>query len=385
MLEIDLNHDETPIGTVIKIIGVGGAGGNAVNTMIENELGGVEFIVANTDIKDLKKSNAQQKLQLGKEATNGLGTGANPALGRKSAEESREEIKRVITGTNMLFIAAGMGGGTGTGAAPFIAQLAREMDILTIGICNRPFSWEGKKRMQNADQGILKFSDSVDTLMVVPNERIEEIYPDLTVVDAFKKADNILYDAAKAITDIIHSSGYINVDFADVKTVMKNRGLAVMGCGVADGEDRAKNAAEAAMNNPLLANVSLSNAKGVLINVTAGLDFKMNEIKQVSEAIVNVTGEDGDIFCGLINDETMEGKVSVTFIGTGLESPDSRTLEFESIHMNKDEEKAELDSTLNRIRNSDNMKLDKNEDRKVESTKSNMQMEVPAFLRRFSN
>lgn len=385
MLEIDLNHDEIPVGTVIKIMGVGGAGGNAVNTMIENELSGVEFIVANTDIKDLKKSNAQQKLQLGKEITRGLGTGANPALGRKSAEESREDIKRIISGTNMLFIAAGMGGGTGTGAAPFIAQLAREMDILTIGICNRPFSWEGKKRMQNADQGIAKFSDSVDTLMVVPNERIEEIYPDLTVVDAFKKADNILYDAAKAITDIIHSSGYINVDFADVKTVMKSRGLAVMGCGVADGENRAKLAAEAAMNNPLLANVSLSNAKGVLINVTAGRDFKMNEIKQVSEAIVKVTGEEGDIFCGLINDDTMEGKVSVTFIGTGLESPDSKHIEFESIHMNKDEEKAELDSTLNRIRNSDNMQLDKNDERKVESTKSNMQMEVPAFLRRFSN
>ncbi|MCK5050179.1 MAG: cell division protein FtsZ, partial [Candidatus Cloacimonetes bacterium] len=222
MLELDLNHDETPYGTHIKIIGVGGAGGNAIGTMIGYNLNGLEFVVANTNIIDLKKSKAKIKLQLGRELTKGLGAGANPDTGRKAAEESREDIKNNLKDTDLLFIAAGMGGGTGTGATPVIAALAREMGILTIGIVSRPFRSEGKKRMINAEIGIKKLRENVDTLIVIPNEKLTEIFPDMTVIDAFKKADNVLYEAAKAISDIIHFSGYMNVDFADVQTVMKN-------------------------------------------------------------------------------------------------------------------------------------------------------------------
>ncbi|MCK4694669.1 MAG: cell division protein FtsZ, partial [Candidatus Cloacimonetes bacterium] len=285
MLELDLASDETPFGTNIKIIGVGGAGGNAINTMIENALQGVEFIAANTDISDLKKSNAKIKLQLGKETTKGLGSGANPEIGRKAAEESREEIRRNLKDANMIFIAAGMGGGTGTGAAPIIAYLAKEMEILTIGIVSRPFKGEGHKRIATAEQGIKKLRDIVDTLIVIPNEKLKEIYPDMTVIDAFKKADNILYEAAKAVSDIIHSSGYIKVDFADVKTVMANRGFALMGSATAEGDNRAINSVQKALNNPLLSEVKIENSPGILINITAGKDFKMDEFEIITGEI----------------------------------------------------------------------------------------------------
>jgi cell division protein FtsZ len=384
MLELDLNHDEIPFGTHIKIIGVGGAGGNAIGTMIGYNLNGLEFIVANTNIIDLKKSKAKIRLQLGRELTKGLGAGANPDTGRKAAEESREDIKNHLKDTDLLFIAAGMGGGTGTGATPVIAALAREMGILTIGIVSRPFRSEGKKRMINAENGIKKLRENVDTLIVIPNEKLTEIFPDMTVIDAFKKADNVLYEAAKAISDIIHYSGYMNVDFADVQTVMKNRGLAMMGAGLGDGDQRAVDAAQKAMNNPLLSDIPLENAKGVLINITAGKDFKMDEFELITNEIVKQTGDDGDIITGIIIDDAMEGKIKVTLITTGLDTPSTTVYERETIIHDKEDDSEDIERTLQRIRNSDSLNLNKGTEEKT-SIFRNKQMEIPAFLRKFSN
>jgi len=384
MLELDLNHDEVPFGTHIKIIGVGGAGGNAIGTMIEYSLNGLEFAVANTNITDLKKSKAKVKLQLGRELTKGLDAGANPDVGRKAAEESREDIKNMLKDTDLLFIAAGMGGGTGTGATPVIASLAREMGILTIGIVSRPFRSEGKKRTIHAENGIKKLRENVDTLIVVPNEKLNEIYPDMTVIEAFKNADNVLYEAAKAISDIIHYSGYMNVDFADVQTVMKNRGLAMMGSGVGDGDQRAVDAAQKAMNNPLLSDIPIENAKGVLINITAGKDFKMDEFELITNEIVKQTGDEGDIITGIIIDAAMEGKIKVTLITTGLDTPNTTVYERETIIYDKEDKSEDIGSTLQRIRNSDSLNLNKRTEEKA-SVFPDKQMEIPAFLRKFSN
>ncbi len=384
MLELDLNHDETPYGTHIKIIGVGGAGGNAIGTMIGYNLNGLEFVVANTNIIDLKKSKAKIKLQLGRELTKGLGAGANPDTGRKAAEESREDIKNNLKDTDLLFIAAGMGGGTGTGATPVIAALAREMGILTIGIVSRPFRSEGKKRMINAEIGIKKLRENVDTLIVIPNEKLTEIFPDMTVIDAFKKADNVLYEAAKAISDIIHFSGYMNVDFADVQTVMKNHGLAMMGSGLGDGDQRAVDAAQKAMNNPLLSDIPIENAKGVLINITAGKDFKMDEFELITNEIIKQTGDDGDIITGIIIDDAMEGKIKVTLITTGLDTAKTTIYERETIIHDKEDDSEDIGSTLRRIRNSDSLNLNRKTEEKT-SVFPDKQMEIPAFLRKFSN
>lgn len=383
MLELDLNHDEVPFGTHIKIIGVGGAGGNAIRTMINYKLTGLEFAVANTNISDLKKSKAQVKLQLGKELTKGLGAGANPDIGRKAAEESREDIKNILKETDLLFLAAGMGGGTGTGATPVIASLAREMGILTIGIVSRPFKSEGKKRTINAENGIIKLRENVDTIIVIPNEKLNEIFPDMTVIDAFQKADDVLFEAAKAISDIIHYSGYMNVDFADVQTVMQNRGLAMMGSGVGDGDQRAIEAAQKAMKNPLLADIPIENAKGVLINITAGNDFKMDEFELITNEIVKQTGDEGDIITGIILDESMEGKIKVTLITTGLDTKDTTVYERETIIHNKDSESEDIEHTLQRIRKTDSLNINKSSDEQIKVF--DKQMEIPAFLRKFSN
>jgi len=328
-----IEFDEKPaqIGTNIKIIGVGGAGGNAVNTMIDNELFGVEFIAANTDMSDLVKSKATMKLQLGKKLTHGLGTGANPELGSRSAEESKDEIKSHLDGADMVFIAAGMGGGTGTGAAPIIAKIAREMGIITLGIVTTPFLFEGKKRESNAEDGIRNLSEFVDTLIVIPNSKLCEIFGDLNLIDAFHKADNVLYEAAKAVSDIINVNGLVNVDFADVKTVMQNMGYALMGTGTADGENRAVMAAKAAITNPLLSDISLNGCQSLLINITSGPDIKMNEFEDVSQVIVNETGSAANIIMGVIIDPNMIGRVSVTLIATGLNKGENqRVLDFPS-------------------------------------------------------
>ena len=353
--------------------------------MIKSGVKGSNLVAINTDKQHLNIVHERaKKVLIGKSVTKGLGAGANPDVGRKAAEESREDIKNNLKDTDLLFIAAGMGGGTGTGATPVIAALAREMGILTIGIVSRPFRSEGKKRMINAENGIKKLRENVDTLIVIPNEKLTEIYPDMTVIDAFKKADNVLYEAAKAISDIIHFSGYMNVDFADVQTVMKNRGLAMMGSGSGDGDQRAVDAAQKAMNNPLLTDIQIDNAKGVLINITAGKDFKMDEFELITNEIVKQTGEDGDIITGIIIDEAMEGKIKVTLITTGLDTQSTTVYERETIIYDKEDDAEDISNTLRRIRNSDSLNLNKNIDEKT-NVFSDKQMEIPAFLRKFSN
>jgi cell division protein FtsZ len=316
-----IEFDEKPsqIGTNIKIIGVGGAGGNALNTMIENNLYGVEFIAANTDSRDLAKSKANMKLQLGKKLTRGLGTGANPEIGARSAEESKDDIKSHLDGADMVFLTAGRGGGTGTGAAPIIAKIAREMGILTFGIVTSPFPFEGKKRAENAMYGIKHLCEFVDTLLVIPNSKLCEIYSTLALEDAFHQADNVLYEAAKAVSDIINVTGLINVDFADVKSIMQNMGYALIGSGVAEGDDRAINAARAAIDNPLLTHISLQGCQSLLLNITAGHDILMSEFDEVSNVIVSETGKAANIIMGIILDDSMAGKIRVTIIATGLD------------------------------------------------------------------
>jgi len=277
-----------------------------------------------------------------------------------------------------------MGGGTGTGATPVITSLAREMGILTIAIVSRPFKGEGKKRMVYAENGITKLRENIDTLIVIPNEKLNEIYPDMTVINAFKKADNVLYDAAKAISDIIHFSGYINVDFADVQTVMQNRGLAIMGTGIGDGDQRAVDAAQSAMNNPLLADISVENAKGILINITAGKDFKMDEFEVITNEIVKQTGDDGDIITGIILDDAMEGKIKVTLITTGIDTPNTSVYERETLIYDKEDNSEDINSTLQRIRKTDSLNLNRQTSEKSRVF-PDKQMEIPAFLRKFSN
>jgi cell division protein FtsZ len=403
-----IEFDEKPaqIGTNIKIVGVGGAGGNAVNTMIEHGLLGVEFIAANTDMTDLVKSKATMKLQIGKKLTRGLGTGADPEKGYRSAEESKDEIKSHLEGADMVFIAAGMGGGTGTGAAPMVAKIARELGILTLGIVTTPFTFEGKKRHTNAEEGIRNLSEFVDTLILIPNSKLSEIYHDISLVDAFRKADNVLYEAAKAVSDIINVSGYINVDFADVKTVMANMGYALMGTGSASGEDRAVLAARAAINNPLLADVSLSGCQSLLINITAGYDFKMSEFEAVNSVVVNETGRAANIISGVITDETISGDVFVTIIATGLQRNEStNTLSFPSImptvqtaqpvqpkpvmtpavQISKAEPplEEEMDTIFTRLKLSQSENKDNHEARSTEETNKplNPRTDLPSFLK----
>jgi cell division protein FtsZ len=382
MIELVTSKDEYSCGKNIKIFGVGGAGGNAVNTMMKQDLRGVEFIVANTDINDLNKSMAPLKLQMGKKITKGLGCGANPEMGRKAAEESKEEILHHLEGAEMIFIASGMGGGTGTGAAPYIAQLAKENGILTIGIVNRPFLVEGKKRTVNAEKGIQKLKESVDTLIVIPNEKLKEEYRTVTVWESFKKADFILYEAAKAVSDIINFSGFINVDFADVRTVTQNRGFAIMGTGMAEGENRAVNAANAAMSNPLLSDVDLSNAGGLLINITAGEDFKMEEFEIINKVIVERTGDEGDIITGLVFDNNVDGKIKVTLIATGLETTGTQVYKIEKVKKEIEQGNEDLNDVLKRIRSQNTFEVRKQQEEK--QTKSQIPG-LPSFMRQFNN
>lgn len=387
-----IEFDEKPaqIGTNIKIIGVGGAGGNAINTMIDNELYGVEFIAANTDNMDINKSKSKMKIQLGRKLTRGLGTGANPESGKLAAEESKDDIKAHLEGADMVFIAAGMGGGTGTGGAPVIAKIARELGILTLGIVSTPFTSEGMRRKQNAEEGIKNLREYVDTLIVIPNEKLKEIYSEMSILDAFHRADSVLYEAAKAVSDIINLSGYINTDFADVKAVMQNMGYAHMGTGVAEGESRAIHAARAAINNPLLSDISLSGCQSMLINITAGTDMKMSEFDEVSNVIVSETGSAANIIMGLIFSEAMNGKISVTLIATGLkrdESDISNVITFpkETPHVTIHEPKKndELEDIFARLKaNQPESYQNETKPEIEEKTKFNpLRSDIPAFLK----
>jgi len=386
MMEFD--HDKSA-DTIIKIVGVGGAGGNAINTMIDGGLEGVEFIAANTDGKDLRASKAKTKLQLGKTTTRGLGTGANPDVGRESAIESTDEIRAALEGAEMVFIAAGMGGGTGTGAAPVIASIARDMGILTMGIVTRPFGFEGFHRRRNSEDGIGRLRENVDTLIVIPNEKLKEIYSDITIFDAFRKADNVLYDAAKAVSDIINRSGYISVDFADVKTIMSKMGYALMGTGIAEGENRAVEAARAAISNPLLADISLDGCKALLINITGGLDMLTNEFDAVSQVVVNEAGEEANVIVGLVVDEALTGKLSVTIVATGLQSEADKQAPLPKLKPKSETEKNEqLDIIFDRIRQADNISPEIVEEALEVDTSRLMaheKIDIPAFMRKFTD
>ena len=304
----------------IVVIGVGGAGGNAVNNMIEANLQGVEFVVANTDAQALVRSKASTQIQLGVARTSGLGAGANPEVGMEAAKESSDEIKRLLHGAHMCFIAAGMGGGTGTGAAPIIARIAKEQKVLTVGVVTKPFDFEGKRRMQVADRGIVELRSEVDTLLVIPNQNLFRIAnKDTTFADAFGMADKVLYSGVRGITDLMVMPGLINLDFADVRTVMAGMGTAMMGEGEGEGENRALKAAQAAIANPLLDDVSMKGAKGVLINITGGYDMTLFEVDEAANEVRREVDVDAHIILGSTFDEKMVGKIRVSVVAAGLQ------------------------------------------------------------------
>lgn len=313
--------EETMKGAVIKVIGIGGAGGNAINNMIKSGIEGVEFIAANTDGQALSKNLAPIKIQLGSNLTKGLGAGGNPEVGRKAAIEDAEPISDVLKGSDLVFITAGMGGGTGTGAAPVIASIAKDLGALTVAVVSTPFYWEGKKRNQFAQEGLRLLKEHVDTYIIVPNDKILDIIDKTTpFTEAFRIADDVLRQGTQGISDTINSSGYINVDFADIKTIMESKGLALMGIGEANGDNRDKEAARNALSSPLLADVNIKGATGILINITGGNDMTMYEIQNIAQMIYENAGEEAAIFKGVVIDESISGKIRVTIVATGIDS-----------------------------------------------------------------
>lgn len=305
----------------IKVIGVGGAGGNAINNMIASNLQGVKFIAANTDMQALEVSKAEVKIQIGEQLTEGLGAGANPQIGRDAAIESGDIIKAALGESHMVFITAGFGGGTGTGAAPVIAGLCKEMGILTVAVVTRPFSFEGKKRGRQADNGIDELKKVADTVITIPNDRLRGLAnKNAKMIDMFRRADEILLHSVKGITDLIMRPGLVNLDFADVKTTMSKAGMAIMGIGVANGENRAMDAAERAISHPLLEDINIGGAKGVLMNITSSSEITMEEMTEASERIYNEVGEEADIIWGAVIDDDMGEEMRVTVIATGIGS-----------------------------------------------------------------
>jgi len=323
--------EERRSNAVIKVIGVGGGGGNAVNTMIAAGLGGVEFIVANTDRQVLDRSTAGCKVQLGAELTKGLGAGANPSVGRQAAMEASETIRESLDGADMVFVTCGMGGGTGTGAAPVIAQIAREMGALTVAVVTRPFLFEGNQRKRQADEGMLELRRSVDTILVIPNQRLLGVIDKRTSFkQAFSIVDDVLRQAVQGISDVIMTEGYINLDFADVRTVMSSMGRAVMGVGVARGDNKAIEAAQKAISSPLLEEGSIDGARGVLINITGGEDLAMSEVIEASNIIHEAADPNANIIFGSVIDKNLEDEVHVTVIATGFEDqPISQTVKLD--------------------------------------------------------
>ena len=313
------------LGARIKVIGIGGGGGNAVNTMISSKLTGVDFIVANTDAQSIEASRASVKIQLGEKITKGLGAGANPEIGRRAALEDQERIRGYLSGADMIFITAGMGGGTGTGGAPIIAKVAREVGALTVGVVTKPFVFEGKKRMGQAEDGIHELKEHVDTLIVIPNQRLLSIAAKTTtMLEAFQKADDVLLQAVRGISDLIITPGLINLDFADVRTVMAEMGLALMGAASASGENRAVEAAQKAISSPLLEDISIHGARGVLINITGGPDLCLYEVNEAATMIQEEAHEDANIIFGAVIDERMKDEIRITVIATGFGEKEER-------------------------------------------------------------
>lgn len=338
MISIDTHSQDR--SAKIKVIGVGGGGGNAINNMIEKGLSGVEFIVANTDNQALEYNRADIKVQLGKQKTKGLGAGADPNIGKTSVEESMEDIKQMLEGTDMVFITAGMGGGTGTGGAPEIAKLAKSMDTLTVSIVTTPFAWEGKRRMEVANKWIEELRQNVDALIVIPNQKLLEIIDKNTSLkDAFLKVDEVLYNATRGISDIISQHGVVNVDFADVRTIMKDKGDALMGIGIATGENRAIEATEKAINSPLLDGISIEGSKGVLVNISGGSDMTMYEVSNAVSVVETAAGGNANIIHGVVYNDDMEDGIMVTVVATGF---------------NTEEQKQEENDVSKRIEKKDN-------------------------------
>jgi cell division protein FtsZ len=308
---------------VIKLIGVGGGGSNAVEHMVHSNIEGVEFICANTDAQALAKMSAKTVLHIGQGITKGLGAGANPEIGRQAALEDRDRIQSVMEGTDMLFITAGMGGGTGTGALPVVAQIAREMGILTVAVVTKPFPFEGGKRMQIADQGVAELREHVDSLITIPNEKLLSVLgKNITLLDAFKSANDVLRGAVQGIAELITNPGLINVDFADVRTVMSEMGLAMMGTGFGRGDDRATEAAEMAISSPLLEDINLAGARGILVNITAGMDMAIGEFEEVGNVVRQFAADDATVVVGTAIDQELEGEMRVTIVATGLGQSD---------------------------------------------------------------
>ena len=312
---MDTNNQEANI----KVIGIGGGGGNAVSHMITKGIKGVEFICANTDTQDLRMTKAEIQLQIGINETKGLGSGSKPEIGRASAEEDRERIASVIDGSNMLFIAAGLGGGTGTGACPVVAEIAQEKGILTVAVVNTPFSWEGEKRKENAESGIDDLERFVDSLIIIPNDKLQILGSRTTVISGFAAANDVLSNSVQGIAELITIPGHVNLDFADVRTVMAETGRGIIGMGTATGQDRGREAVEAAIQSPLLEDIKLEGAKGILINITAGNDLMGDELEEIGEIIKGYASEDAEIISGYVADESLQDAIHVTVVLTGLD------------------------------------------------------------------
>jgi len=316
MFELEI---DSTASAKLKVMGVGGAGGNAVNRMIGAGLRGVEFIVANTDVQALNQSLAPHRIQVGKATTRGLGSGGDPTTGRRAAEEDEQTIADALSGSDMVFITAGMGGGTGTGAAPVVARLAKQSGALTVAVVTRPFTFEGRRRLRQADDGLAELRAEVDTLIIIPNERLLAVVEkDTTLTDAFGVADEVLLKATKGISDLVTVPGLVNLDFADVKAVMSNRGNALMGTGRASGPGRALEAAQSAVASPLLEDVSISGAEGVLVNITGGRDLTLHEVNEAASVVVSAAGEDANVIFGAVIDPNMDGEMMITVIATGF-------------------------------------------------------------------
>ncbi len=367
---------------VIKVIGVGGGGGNAVMSMLESKIHGAEFILANTDSQALRDIKGATMIQIGSEITKGLGAGADPEKGREAALEAKEELSSAIEGADMLFIAAGMGGGTGTGAASVIAQIARDAGILTVAVVTKPYDFEGSKRMLHAEKGIEALSEWVDSLIVIPNEKLAEVYgDDNSIFSSFENANDVLRGAVKGIAEIITIRGFINVDFADVKTVMSGRGKAMMGSGFASGEDRADKAVQAAIDSPLLDNIDLHGASGVLVNITAGADLTSKEFSTIGERVKEIANENATVIIGCIKEEDNLGELRVTLIATGFE--DSQTLDERDVDLTTDvnpQISNPVTGSINTAPTSSNYNSVVTREAVVEKTNSDS-IDIPAFLR----
>lgn len=324
--KMNFTYVENETTAKIKVIGIGGAGGNAINNMVEADLKGVEFIVANTDSQALDISRAATRIQIGAQLTEGLGAGANPSVGRDAAIETADEIRKAIGDAHMIFLTAGFGGGTGTGATPIIAEICKELGALTVAVVSRPFSFEGRKRAKQAEEGINLLKDVADTVITIPNDRLRGIAPkNAKMLDMFKKADEILHHSVKGITDLIMVPGLVNLDFADVRTTMSKAGMALMGIGIASGENRATEAAERAISHPLLEDISIAGAKGVLMNITCTSDMTLDEMTEASDRIYEEVGDEAEIIWGQAIDESLGDEMRVTVIATGIESAQKKT------------------------------------------------------------